>query len=153
MGDAHRILVVDDELGPREALRMILKSKYQVLTAANGPEALQVLSTTPPEIVLLDIKMREMNGIEVLRAIKETDASIEVIMMTAHASLQTARDAMAHGASEYLLKPFSKKEVEEAIAKALKRRSATHRSAAGCAGALGPASHLSADVHHGHCDI
>jgi PAS domain S-box-containing protein len=122
MGDAHRILVVDDELGPREALRMILKSNYQVLTAVNGPDALQVLNNTPPEIVLLDIKMREMNGIEVLRAIKDIDASIEVIMMTAHASLQTARDAMTHGASEYLLKPFSKKEVEEAIAKALRRR-------------------------------
>jgi PAS domain S-box-containing protein len=122
MDDAHRILVVDDELGPREALRMILKSKYHVLTAVNGPDALQVLSNTPPDIVLLDIKMREMNGIEVLRAIKETDTSIEVIMMTAHASLQTARDAMTHGASEYLLKPFSKREVEEAIEKALKRR-------------------------------
>jgi PAS domain S-box-containing protein len=122
MGDAHRILVVDDELGPREALRMILKSKYQVLTAVNGPDALQVLSNTPPDIVLLDIKMREMNGIEVLRAIKETDTGIEVIMMTAYASLQTARDAIAHGASEYLIKPFSKKEVEEAIEKALKRR-------------------------------
>ena len=122
MGDAHRILVVDDELGPREALRMILKSKYQVMTAVNGPAALQILSTSPPEIVLLDIKMREMNGIEVLRAIKETDAAIEVIMMTAYASLQTARDAIAHGASEYLIKPFSKKEVEDAVDKALKRR-------------------------------
>ena len=122
MGDAHRILVVDDELGPREALRMILKSKYQVLTAVNGPDALQVLSNTPPEIVLLDIKMRDMNGIEVLRAIKETDAAIEVVMMTAYASLQTARDAIAHGASEYLIKPFSKKEVEDAVEKALKRR-------------------------------
>jgi PAS domain S-box-containing protein len=122
MGDAHRILVVDDELGPREALRMILKSKYQVLTAANGPDALQALRDTPPDIVLLDIKMREMNGIEVLRAIKETDTCIEVIMMTAYASLQTARDAMAHGASEYLLKPFSKMEVEEAIERALRRR-------------------------------
>jgi PAS domain S-box-containing protein len=122
MEDAHRILVVDDELGPREALRMILKSHYQVLTAVNGPDALRVLSNTPPDIVLLDIKMREMNGIEVLRAIKETDTSIEVIMMTAHASLQTAREAITYGASEYLLKPFSKKNVEEAIAKALKRR-------------------------------
>jgi PAS domain S-box-containing protein len=122
MGDAHRILVVDDELGPREALRMILKSKYQVLTAVNGPDALQVLSNTPPEIVLLDIKMRDMNGIEVLRAIKETDTAIEVIMMTAYASLQTARDAIAHGASEYLIKPFSKKEVEAAVEKAIKRR-------------------------------
>ncbi len=122
MGDAHRILVVDDELGPREALRMILKSTYQVFTAVNGADALQVLRNTPPDIVLLDIKMREMNGIEVLRAIKDTDAAIEVIMMTAYASLQTARDAIAHGASEYLIKPFSKKEVEEAVAKALKRR-------------------------------
>jgi PAS domain S-box-containing protein len=122
MGNAHRILIVDDELGPREALRMILKSKYQVLTAASGPDALQVLHNTPPEIVLLDIKMREMNGIEVLKAIKETDTAIEVIMMTAYASLQTARDAIAHGASEYLLKPFSKKEVEDAVEKALKRQ-------------------------------
>jgi PAS domain S-box-containing protein len=122
MGEADRILVVDDELGPREALRMILKSSYQVLTAANGPDALQVLRNSPPDIVLLDIKMRDMNGIEVLKTIKETDAGIEVIMMTAHASLQTARDAMTHGASEYLLKPFGKKEVEEAIAKALQRR-------------------------------
>jgi PAS domain S-box-containing protein len=122
MGDAHRILVVDDELGPREALRMILKAKYQVFTAVNGPDALQVLSKTPPDIVLLDIKMREMNGIEVLKAVKEVDVGIEVIMMTAYASLQTARDAIAYGASEYLIKPFSKKEVEESIDKALKRR-------------------------------
>jgi PAS domain S-box-containing protein len=122
MGDARRILVVDDELGPREALRMILKSKYQVMTAANGPDALQMIDKIPPDIVLLDIKMRDMSGIEVLKAIKDTDASIEVIMMTAYASLQTAREAISHGASEYLIKPFSKKEVEEAIAKAAARR-------------------------------
>lgn len=124
MGDAYRILVVDDELGPREALRMILKSKYQVLTAMSGLEALEVLNKTPPAIVLLDIKMREMNGIEVLKAIKQANTDIEVIMMTAYASLQTARDALAHGASEYLIKPFSKKEVEESIEKALARRAA-----------------------------
>ena len=122
MGDAHRILVVDDEFGPREALRMILKAKYQVMTAVSGPDALQMIRKIPPELVLLDIKMRDMSGIEVLQAIKEVDANIEVIMMTAYASLQTAREAMAHGASEYLIKPFSKKEVEEAIAKALRRR-------------------------------
>ena len=129
MGDAHRILVVDDELGPREALRMILKSKYQVMTAVNGPEALQVIGKIPPDLVLLDIKVRDMSGIEVLQTIKEVDPSIEVIMMTAYASLQTAREAMAHGASEYLIKPFSKKEVEEAVAKALMRR-ATRAGAA-----------------------
>jgi PAS domain S-box-containing protein len=66
--------------------------------------------------------MREMSGIVVLRAIKDRDPGIEVIMMTAYASLQTAREAISHGAANYLIKPFSKKEVEEAIIKALARR-------------------------------
>jgi PAS domain S-box-containing protein len=114
--------VVDDELGPREALRMILKAKYQVQTASSGAEALQSLRDTPPDLVLLDIKMRDMGGIAVLQAIKAMDPGIEVIMMTAYASLHTAREAIAHGAADYLVKPFSKKEVEEAVGKALARR-------------------------------
>jgi PAS domain S-box-containing protein len=122
MGDGHRILVVDDELGPREALRMILKSKYQVMTAVNGPDALQHIAKMPPDIVLLDIRMRQMNGIQVLQAIKQTDPTIEVIMITAYASLATAREAMAYEASEYLTKPFSKQEVERAVEKAIARR-------------------------------
>ncbi len=122
MGDGQRILVVDDELGPREALRMILKSKYQVMTAVNGPDALQLIAKMPPDIVLLDIRMRQMNGIQVLQAIKQMDPNIEVIMMTAYASLATAREAMAYDASEYLTKPFSKQEVERAVEKAIARR-------------------------------
>jgi len=69
MDAAQRVLVVDDELGPREALRMILKSQYQVMTAASGADALQGLRKSPADLVFLDIKMREMNGIEVLKAI------------------------------------------------------------------------------------
>jgi PAS domain S-box-containing protein len=92
------------------------------MTAVSGPEALQAIRATPPDLVLLDIKMREMSGIEVLRAIKDADPRIEVIMMTAYASLQTAREAISYGAADYLIKPFSKKEVEEAIGKALARR-------------------------------
>jgi PAS domain S-box-containing protein len=122
MGDGHRILVVDDELGPREALRMILKSKYQVMTAVNGSDALQCIAKMPPDLVLLDIRMRQMNGIEVLQAIKQIDPTIEVIMITAYASLATAREAMAYEASEYLTKPFSKQEVERAVEKAIARR-------------------------------
>jgi PAS domain S-box-containing protein len=122
MSDGHRILVVDDELGPREALRMILKSKYQVMTAVNGPDALQRIAKIPPDIVLLDIRMRQMNGIQVLQAIKRIDPTIEVIMITAYASLATAREAMAYEAAEYLTKPFSKEEVERAVEKALTRR-------------------------------
>ena len=64
MGDRQRILVVDDELGPREALRMILKSRFEVMTASGGSEALVLLQQTPPDLVFLDIKMREISGIE-----------------------------------------------------------------------------------------
>lgn len=110
-----RILVLDDELGPREALRMMLKSRYEVITASTGSEALEVVRRTPPDLAFLDINMREMNGIEVLKAIKAIDASIEVVMMTAYASLETAREAMSHGISEYLIKPFSKADVEAAV--------------------------------------
>ena len=112
MEDAPRILVVDDEPGPREALREILHPKYRVMTAENGPDALQLLSTSPADLVLLDLKMPGMNGIDVLRAIKETDANVEAIMMTAYASLETIRGAMAYGASGYLVKPFREDEIE-----------------------------------------
>jgi DNA-binding NtrC family response regulator len=122
MGHGHCILVVDDEHGPREALRMILKSKYQVMTAVNGPDALQHIAKMTPDVVLLDIRMRQMNGIQVLQAIKQIDATIEVIMITAYASLATAREAMAYEAVEYLTKPFSKQEVERAVEKAIARR-------------------------------
>ena len=101
---------------------MILKSRYEVTTASGGSEALAILQQTSPDLVFLDIKMREMSGIEVLRAIKQLDANIEVVMMTADASLKTAREAVALHASEYLIKPFSKAEVEQAVNKALAHR-------------------------------
>jgi PAS domain S-box-containing protein len=117
-----RILVVDDEPGARAALLEILHPKYQVMTAENGSVALQVLSTSPADLVLLDLKMPGMNGIDVLRAIKETDTTVEAIMITAYASLESIRGAMAYGASGYLTKPFHENEVEEAVTKALARR-------------------------------
>lgn len=122
MDDAQRILVVDDEPGPREALRVILDPRYQVVTATDGPEALQVIHTTPPDLIFLDIWMPGMDGIEVLKAVKEVDSRIEAIIMTGHASLETVRGAMAYGASEYLIKPFSEDEVDGAVKKALARR-------------------------------
>lgn len=128
-----RILVLDDELGPREALRMVLKSHYEVITASTGSEALDVVRREPPDLAFLDIQMREMNGLEVLKAIKSIDANIEVIMMTAYASLETAREAMSHGVSEYLIKPFSKSEIEQAVNKALDRRAANTGQQKRCA--------------------
>jgi PAS domain S-box-containing protein len=122
MEDTPRILVVDDEPGVRAALQEILHPKYQVMMAESGSDALQLLSTSPADLVLLDLKMPGMDGIDVLRAIREVDATIEAIMITAYASLDTIRGAMAHGASGYLTKPFREDEVEEAVTKALNRR-------------------------------
>jgi PAS domain S-box-containing protein len=122
MQDTARILVVDDEPGARAALLEILHPKYQVMTADSGDTALHMLSTSPADLVLLDLKMPGMNGIDVLRAIKETDTTVEAIMVTAYASLDSIRGAMAHGASGYLTKPFHEHEVEDAVRKALARR-------------------------------
>jgi PAS domain S-box-containing protein len=93
-----------------------------VMTAESGAAALQSLRTSPADLVLLDLKMPGMNGLEVLKVIREMDADIEAIMMTAYASLESIRGAMASGASGYLVKPFREGEVEEAVKKALARR-------------------------------
>lgn len=128
MPSDHRILIVDDEAGPREALRMMLKSRSDVMTASGGEQALELIYQTSPDVVFLDIKMKDMDGIEVLKAIKEIDASIEVVMMTAYASVETAREAVAFDASEYLIKPFSKAEVDKAVEKALAHRAERMRA-------------------------
>jgi len=119
---AARILVVDDELGPRESLRMLLKPAYQITTAESGRVALDLLPRVRPDVVILDIKMPEMDGLEVLRRVKRADPSIEVVMITAYASLETVKLALTHGAFEYLIKPFSRQDLEDVVRRALVRR-------------------------------
>jgi PAS domain S-box-containing protein len=132
---AARILVVDDELGPRESLRMLLKPSYQITTADGGRAALEILPKVRPDVVILDIKMPEMDGLEVLRRVKRVDPTIEVVMITAYASLETVKLALTHGAFEYLIKPFSRQDLEAVVQRALLRRQAD-------LGARGQVSHL-----------
>jgi PAS domain S-box-containing protein len=122
MSDRPRVLVVDDEMGPRESLRMILKPRYEIATAESGEAALKTLGTFHPDLIFMDIKMPQMDGIELLRRIKGTDPSIEVVMITAYASLETVKNALTHGAFEYLIKPFSRQDLEETARRALARR-------------------------------
>jgi PAS domain S-box-containing protein len=122
--NAPRILVVDDELGPRESLRMLLKPAYQIQTADSGRAALEQIPGYRPDIVILDIKMPEIDGLEVLRRIKRIDPAIEVVMITAYASLETVKLALTHGAFEYLIKPFSRQDLEDVVRRALLRRQA-----------------------------
>jgi PAS domain S-box-containing protein len=122
--NAARILVVDDELGPRESLRMLLKPAYQIQTADGGLAALEQIPSYRPDVVILDIKMPELDGLEVLRRVKRIDPAIEVVMITAYASLETVKLALTHGAFEYLIKPFSRQDLEDVVRRALERRHA-----------------------------
>lgn len=122
MAEKARILVVDDEVGPRESLRMILKPYYEVALVESGEAALHGLTTFRPDVVFLDIKMGPMDGLEVLRRIKAQDPAVEVVMITAYASLETVKSALTYGAFEYLIKPFSRQDLEVTARRALARR-------------------------------
>ncbi|MDT8442353.1 MAG: sigma-54 dependent transcriptional regulator [Desulfuromonadales bacterium] len=118
-----RILVVDDEHLIRWSLEQsLLKQGYDVATAASGEEALKQVQDEPPELVLLDIQLPGMDGLEVLGKLKSTDEEIIVIMVTALGVLETAVKAMRLGAYDYINKPFNLDELSIIIKKALETR-------------------------------
>ncbi|HET6385071.1 MAG TPA: HD domain-containing phosphohydrolase [Armatimonadota bacterium] len=120
------VLVVDDECGPREALRMILKDEFRVLTAETGDAAAAVVRESHPDAVLLDIRLGRADGIEALRAIRAIDQTAQVAMITAYASLETARLAMQLGAADYLTKPFDCNSVRHVVRELVARTAALH---------------------------
>jgi DNA-binding response OmpR family regulator len=102
-----RILVVDDEEVVRTVLSRFLKGKgYDVVTAVNGKEALDRIKKERPHLMLLDIRMPEMDGFEVLRRVHEVDREIAVMMITANTDIDEARKTMEMGACDYIVKPF-----------------------------------------------
>ena len=105
--DKKDILVVDDEMSIRSVLKQVLeKDGYTVTAAANGEEALEFLEQKPFALVISDIKMPGLNGLELLKKIKSSHPDTQVIIITSFASLETALDALRNGAYDYLLKPF-----------------------------------------------
>ena len=124
--DKHffKILVVDDEIPVLKAIKIFLEKKFSILcsvsTANNGKEAIRLVKKCNFDIVLLDLKLPDINGLKVLDKIKSIKNDISVIMMTGYGSIETAVQAMQNGADNYLLKPFKTyQEIALAIKKSL----------------------------------
>jgi response regulator RpfG family c-di-GMP phosphodiesterase len=117
------VLVVDDDLGPRESLRMILKPLYPVMTSTNGEEALKVITTHKIDLVTLDLRMPGIPGIEVLKEIKKNNPDVEVIIVTGFGTLNTAVEAIRYGAMDFISKPFNVAEILSIVGKSMARRS------------------------------
>jgi DNA-binding NtrC family response regulator len=120
----ERILVVEDEEGMREFLKILLgKERYEVSACECGKDAVEKFKEENFQVVITDIKMPGMNGIEVLSAIKRIDRSVPVIIMTGHASMETAIEAVNKGAFAYLLKQARNEEIKQLVKKAIEVRS------------------------------
>jgi two-component system nitrogen regulation response regulator GlnG len=116
-----KLLLIDDEEDVRYSLQRILASEeIELATAASGEEGLKVIPKFKPDLVLMDVRMTGMTGMETLRKIRATDPKLLVILMTAYGTTQTAIEAMKLGAYDYLLKPFDIPKLKEVIANALK---------------------------------
>jgi two-component system, sensor histidine kinase and response regulator len=119
------LLIVDDEEGPRQSLRIVFKNDYHVLVASSPLEAVEIAQRQPVHIAVLDILMQGMSGVELLRELKEINPDIEVVMLTAYETIETARQALRHGASDYLNKPFDIPTMRAAVARAAQKHLTT----------------------------
>lgn len=119
-----KILVVDDEAIQRDIVRDILEDQgYEVIALGNGPETLEYMKTSPPvDVILTDLRMPGMDGVELLQRIKEFDPEIVVVVITAYGSVESAVDAMKRGAYHYLSKPLGKEELTLVVERALKNK-------------------------------
>lgn len=106
-----KVLIVDDEQTVRESLQLLLKRHFEVNTAVDGEDALQAFQNNRPDLVLLDVLMPKLDGIETLRRLREKDQTVPVVMLTASNTVKTAVQAMKYGAVDYLSKPFDVEEL------------------------------------------
>lgn len=119
--DLPQVLVIDDEMGPRESLRMLLKPNFQVYTADCVDAGIKLLKEKHPDAVITDIRMPGASGIDGLRRIREIDPHVAVIMLTGFGALETAQEALRLGANDYINKPFDAREMREVIGRNVER--------------------------------
>jgi two-component system, sensor histidine kinase and response regulator len=116
------LLIVDDEDGPRQSLRVIFKDEYNLLMAEDGPTAIALAQKNDIDVAVLDIRMAGMSGIEVLERLKYVKPDIEAIMMTAFETTDTIRQALRLRACDYINKPFDLATIRSAVSQAMQRR-------------------------------
>ncbi len=129
MNDQFQVLVVDDEAGPRESLKIILKSEFGVTAIDRGSAALELLRECAFDVVLLDLTMPEdLSGTQTLQAIRESGIDVEVIVITGQGALDTAVECLRLGAKDYIAKPYRAEDVHAAVSSALAARAARRRA-------------------------
>ncbi len=116
------LLIVDDEEGPRQSLRVIFKDDYDLLMAEDGPTAIELAQKNKIDVAVLDIRMAGMSGIEVLERLRYVNPDIEAIMITAFETTDTIRQALRLRASDYINKPFDINVIRAAVSQAMQRR-------------------------------
>ena len=109
------ILICDDEEGIRESFKLILDEQYNLKFATNGIEALDMLKSFTPDLMLLDIKMPKLHGMEILKQVKKLKPKLPVIIVTGYQSVEMAQEAIKNGAADYIPKPFESKQILKAI--------------------------------------
>ena len=127
----EKLLLIDDEVDVQYSFRRIFEgSDIELHTASSGEEGLRLIPTVKPDLVLSDIRMAGLNGLETLRRIRQLDPQLPVILMTAYGTTQTAIEAMKLGAYDYLLKPFDVPRLKQLVANALKAARDTRQTVA-----------------------
>ena len=121
------ILVVDDERGPRESLRMILAGNHEVLTACDGNEALEILKKSKVDLVTMDLNMPGLKGDELVGIIRDEHPQMEIIIITGFGTLETAVSGIRRGVCDFLTKPFDVIQVNAAVERALQSQSSRRR--------------------------
>ena len=116
------LLVIDDEAGPRDALNVILRPFFNIQTAESAGAAIDVLNSQPIDLITLDQKLPDRQGIDLLQDIKHHHASVEVIIITGYGSLKSAMEGIRHGAAGYLLKPFNVTELLSLVNQTLEKK-------------------------------
>jgi DNA-binding NtrC family response regulator len=140
MSSKPKVLLVDDEERFRKTTARLLKGNgLEVLTAASGKEAIHEVTTNAYDVIILDVRMPEMSGIEALKEIKKIKPGVEVIMLTGHASVDTAFEILKLGACDYLFKPCSVEELMDKIDRAYESKLSREKTLAVPGAAPAPA--------------